>query len=305
MPELPEVETIARDLNKKIKGRTIAGVWYDWPQMVHLELGGTRKTLAHHPKSRLAFKKLLVGRKITDVSRRAKNILMHLSSNYILLVHPKMTGHLLLGKWKIGRGRPRPISRGAIQEKVNSYIHFLLGFKDGSMIGFSDARKFGKILFGTREGVLASRDLSELGPEPLESDFTLPVFKNIVANSSGRAKQFLLNQKKIAGIGNIYADESLWASKIHPLRRVESLKPKEIKLLYKSIRRILTEAIRLRGTSMSDYRDARGLAGGYLKKIKAYGREGEPCPRCGAKIKRIVIGARSASFCLKCQKNMG
>lgn len=302
MPELPEVETIASDLKKKIKGKKIARVWYDSPQQIHLELGGARKNLGHHPKSRSVFEKLIVGKSVADVSRRAKNVLIYLSDNHILLVHPKMTGHLLLGKWRLEKGKQKPVSNGAMQEKVNSYIHFLIVFGDGSMMGFSDARKFGKILFGTKRAVMSSRDLSGLGPEPLEDDFTLSVFKNIAANSRGRAKQFLLNQKKIAGIGNIYADESLWASQIHPLRRIESLKAEEIKLLYASIKRILSAAVRLRGTSMSDYRDASGRSGGYMRQIKAYGREGEPCPRCKTKIKRIVIGARSASFCPKCQK---
>src|SRR5689334_13803563 len=105
MPELPEVETIATDLNKKIKGKTISGVWYDSPQQIHLELGGSRKNLGHHPKSREDFKKLILNKKIIDVSRRAKNVLIHLSDNHILLVHPKMTGHLLLGKWKLEDGR--------------------------------------------------------------------------------------------------------------------------------------------------------------------------------------------------------
>ncbi len=302
MPELPEVETIATDLRNAIVGKTIAGVWYDSPQQIHLELGGGRKNLGHHPSSRSVFKRLVVNKKIISVSRRAKNVLINLSDNHILLVHPKMTGHLLLGKWRLDKGKQLPVSKGAISEKVNSYIHFLITFSDGLMMGFSDARKFGKILFGTSDAVFASRDLSELGPEPLKDDFTLELFRSIVANSRGRAKQFLLNQKKIAGIGNIYADESLWASKIHPLCRVESLRSKETELLYHSIKRILSHAVRMRGTSMSDYRDASGESGGYMSRIKAYGREGEPCPRCGTNIKRIVIGARSASFCPKCQK---
>lgn len=302
MPELPEVETIATDLNKNIKGKKIARVWYDWPKMIHLVSAPVRRNLAHHPKSKKDFERDLIGRKITSVTRRQKNVMINLSEDKILAVHPKMTGHFLFGKWVLDGSRPVPMSAGAIQEKVNSYIHFLIWFSDGSMLGFSDARKFGRILFGSRDGVMNSKELSELGPEPLSTDFTLALFCELVRGSRGKAKQFLLNQSKIAGIGNIYADETLWASRVHPQRRMETLRPGEVRTIYKNIRKILTSAVKLRGTSMSDYRDASGQSGGYMAQIKVYGKEGEPCPRCGTNIKRIVIGARSAHFCPHCQK---
>lgn len=303
MPELPEVETMARDLRGRIAGKTISRVWYDWPKSIHLERAGTkRQNLGHHPPSRNFFETEIAGLKILSVSRRAKNILIYLSRNKLLLIHPKMTGHFLSGKWRIEHNRVIPLSEGAVREKINSYIHFLLWFADGSMIGFSDARKFGKILFGDREAVFSSRDLSLLGPEPLEKEFTIAVFREIIARSRGKTKQFLLNQRKIAGIGNIYADESLWAARIHPERRIETLRDSEIILLYRAIRRILQDAVSRRGTSMADYRDTEGALGRYMPRIKVYGRKDEPCPRCKTPIRRIVIAARSAHFCPRCQR---
>jgi len=309
VPELPEVETMARDLKKAIVGKTIRKVWYDWPKMIHLELENGRRHLGHHPASRTMFGRKLRGLKVVSVSRRAKNVLIGLSGDHILAVHPKMTGHFLSGQWIMRGGKPLPASYGlsrrqaeAIREKVNSYIHFLLWFKDGSMLGYSDARKFGRIIFGAKEKVLGSKELSSLGPEPLGSDLDLPALRKILSSSRGRIKQMLLDQTKIAGIGNIYADEILWTSKVHPLRRANSLSDGEAKALFNNIKKVLTSAIKMRGTSMSDYRDASGESGGYMRLIKVYGREGEPCLRCRMLIKRIVIAARSAHFCPRCQR---
>ena len=154
---------------------------------------------------------------------------------------------------------------------------------------------------GDEDVILQSRDLKSLGPEPLEKDFNEVIFKKIVKSSRGKAKQFLLDQNKIAGIGNIYADEILWRVKIHPLRRVETLKDSEIKRLFEFIKRVLTEAVRYRGTSKTDYRDAYGKKGSYVERLMVYGRRGKKCSRCGNKIERMTIGTRSASFCSKCQ----
>lgn len=309
MPELPEVETIVSDLNRLISGKVIKKVWFDTPKQISIieaKKGAIRRfNLGRFKNKSSEFTRAIADKKIIKVGRRAKNILVFLSGDKVLLLHPKMTGHLLLGNWQIGRALPLPQGAGAIQEKVNNHIHFILEFRDKSMLGFSDARKFGKILFGERQAILKSDDLKLLGPEPLHKDFTLGEFRKIVAGTALRskveAKRFLLDQSKIAGIGNIYSDEILWLAKINPTRRVRSLKEAEIRQIYKAIIKILRKAVKYRGTSMSDYRDTSGKSGEYMKHILVYGRTGEKCFRCGGIIKRIVLGGRSAHFCPKCQ----
>lgn len=315
MPELPEVETIASDLNRLISGKHIKNVWFDFPKQISIMASESltykgkiidRLNLAASPKNQDEFIRILKGKKIIKVSRRAKNVLIHLSSHKMLLIHPKMTGHLLIGRWKLYNSRQIPANSVEINEKVNSYIHFLISFTDGTMLAFSDARKFGKILLADEDVLLKSRDLRLLGPEPLKKGFNLEAFRKIIKDSilrgNAKAKQFLLNQNKIAGIGNIYSDDILWLSKIHPLRPIKSLKDSEIKLLFESIKKILEKAVKHRGTSMSDYRDPSGKSGSYMKHILVYGKKGEKCSRCGSEITRIVAGARSAHFCAVCQK---
>lgn len=299
MPELPEVQTMATDLDRNISGKKIVGIWFDWPKMIHII--SSKKNIKHHPRSIESFEKELKNLKIKSVKRRAKNVLINLSNNTLLAIHPRMTGHFVIGKWKITKNKPVPISAGALKEKINSYIHFLIEFSDGDMLGFSDARKFGKIIYGWEEDVINSKELKDLGPEPLSKDLDLEIFKNILSNSRGNIKSLLLNQKKISGIGNIYADESLFKARINPLRKADTLSDEEIKRLYKAIENILLKAIKLRGTSMSDYRDALGEKGEYMKLIKVYGRKGKECKTCGTEIKRIVIGSRGTHYCPKCQ----
>lgn len=313
MPELPEVETIASDLNSIVRGRNISGVWYDSPKQISVLLPQPiirsgkifdRINLVGRDsaKGKKIFQQNLADSKIINVSRRAKNVLFRLSGGRMLLIHPKKTGHLLVGKWRIASGRPIPISPPSVKEKINSYIHLILILDDGDMIGFSDARKFGKILLGSERAIMGSRDIKNLGPEPLEKEFDSAAFAKIVKSSKGRAKQFLLKQEKIAGIGNIYSDDILWLACINPLRRVGTLKKREIKNIFNAIKRILAKAVRLRGTSMSDYRDPSGETGGYMRHILVYGRHGAKCRRCGTEIKRIAVGGRSAHFCPRCQK---
>ncbi|MEK7077014.1 MAG: zinc finger domain-containing protein, partial [Patescibacteria group bacterium] len=171
----------------------------------------------------------------------------------------------------------------------------------GDMLALSDLRRFAKLICGPKELVLNLPELKKLGPEPLERAFTCEKFLEILDRKTGRVKQILLDQSVISGVGNIYADEILWFSKIHPLRKVELLKDAEKKILYRAIKFILKRGLRYRGTSIDDYRDARGRRGKYDLVRYVYQRESEPCRRCGAKIKRIKIAGRSAHFCPKCQ----
>lgn len=291
MPELPEVETIVKGLRKEIIGRRIKGVWLGWPRLVK----------SHTPEK---FAAVLKGRTITGVERRGKNILIGLSGRpeMTLLAHQKMTGHFMVGRWKLSGGRWESLERGHLGHKKNSYIRLMLSLNDGRGLGLSDVRKFAKIVLGEREKIENLPELRKLGPEPLDSGFTFSEFEKIAKNKKGAAKRVLLDQNFIAGIGNIYSDEILWLSRIHPLQPLSSLSREKLLKLFKALKLVLKKAVRLRGSSVSDYRDSSGKPGSYAKTRFVYARKGEPCPRCGAKIISMRVGGRTAHFCGKCQK---
>lgn len=289
MPELPEVETTVRYLKKKVRGRTFFDVWSDWEKTVK------------KPKSFDDFKKELKGKKILDVRRRAKNVLFDLSEGKTLLVHQKMTGHLLVGKWKKERGSWQP-PQGPLSDKNNSYIHLMFIFKDGSMMALSDLRKFAKVELWDSDKLKESEGMKGLGPEPLEKDFTFAKFKKQLKGQTRKIKQVLMDPSVIAGIGNIYSDEILWEAKVHPLKKASELSEGELGRIYKAIGKILPLAVKLQGESFSDYRTPLGEKGGYDDERKVYRKEGEKCSRCGGEIKRIKVGGRSAHFCPRCQK---
>lgn len=291
MPELPEVQTIVNDLKTKVIGRKIIDIWTDWPK--YFRLSGSEKL----------FRKRIIGKKITGIERQAKNILFHLSDNHLLLVHQKLSGHLLFGKWEMRNGMwESKISGPLLEDRNNQYIRLIFFFDDSYMMALSDLRRFAKILCGTREEILNLPDLKNLGPEPLNPQFTFNKFKKLFENKRGRIKQVLMEPTFISGIGNIYADEILWSAKIHPLARVEELKEPELKKIYSAMKKILKKALKLRGSSIDDYRDAFGRRGTYELTRRVYQREKKPCFRCGEPIKRLKIGGRSAHFCPKCQK---
>jgi formamidopyrimidine-DNA glycosylase len=291
MPELPEVQIIVDDLNRKIKGRVITDVWTDAPNLIKEPF--------------VKFKKGIVGRKIMRVDRRAKNILIYLDSDKLLLIHLRMTGHLLIGQWgfkKVGQVlKPVVLKNGSFAEKVNSYLHVIFSLDDGRMLALSDLRKFAKVVFGDAEQVKASAKLGGLGPEATEVGFE--ALRNILKGSKKPVKKLLMDQDKIAGIGNIYSDEILFDAKIHPLSLADSLSVKRQERLYDSMRKILQKAIKLRGASVSDFRDTEGEEGFYALQSLVYRHEAESCPGgCPGKVKRIKIGGRSSYFCPGCQK---
>lgn len=294
MPELPEVQTIVNDLNKKVLGRRIVGAWFDWPKMIK------------PPSSPSTFEKSLKDAKILKINRRAKYIKIYLDNNRLLLIHQKLTGHLLVGKWRVkkegGKWVVQSLLKGPLEEKVNDYIHLIFYLDDGRMIGLSDLRKFGTAREGKIEDIEKLSELRTLGPEPLEKNFTVDRFINLIGKEKRKVKQVLMDQEVIAGIGNIYSDDILWTAKIHPLKPANRLREKELRALWKAMREVLTRALRLRGTSISDFRDTAGEGGYYTKARKVYRREGEPCPRCGMKIKRVKLAARSVHFCPHCQE---
>ncbi len=302
MPELPEVQTIVNDLNKKIRGQRITGIWFDTPKLIK------------KPRPQ-ELERQIKGLKITAIKRRGKNILIYLSqqstvnSQQLLLIHQKLTGHLLLGKWKIKKttnNKQQVISlfKGSLEERVNNYIHLIFYLDSGWQLALSDLRKFAKVLLASKEEIENLPELKKLGPEPLDKNFTFAQFKILIGSEKRKIKQVLMGQEVIAGIGNIYSDEILWQAKIHPFKPANHLTEKELKILWLAMRQILKKAVRLRGTSTSDYRDTAGKPGAYTRTRLVYQREDEPCQRCQNLIKRIKIGGRSAHFCPKCQKNV-
>ncbi|MDD4930798.1 MAG: DNA-formamidopyrimidine glycosylase [Candidatus Colwellbacteria bacterium] len=290
MPELPEVESTVRGLSPLIVGRKIVSVWSDAPKLIR---SGTFAD----------FKDNIRGRKVVSISRRAKNILIGLDGGYTLLIHLKMTGHLMVGRWSFLKDKGREIAKtdssGAMSDKVNNYVHVIFVLDDGNMLALSDLRKFAKVSLGKTEELFYKEKLDQIGPEA--TDIPLLDFEKALKSSKRSIKQVLLDQEKIAGIGNIYSDDILWKARIHPLRPSISLTSTEIKAIYKAMREILNIAIKLRGTSISDYRDVRGEKGGYGPKRLVYRRDGEPCKRCGTPITKLKVGGRTARFCPSCQ----
>jgi len=287
MPELPEVETVKRGLAKTITGKTIAFFTCDTKKMLNQPLPFYQKTLK--------------GLKIMALDRRAKMIIIRLSKDWNILVHLKMTGQLVYcgGRKSVIGGHP--IKEG-FEKDPNRFTHATFAFTDKSRLFFNDVRKFGWVrLF--RGAELAKVLGHELGPEPLEKSYTIEAFqRELQKRPNNRIKQFLMDNKNVVGIGNIYSDEICYYAKVRPDRRVRTLKESEIKLLFKGIKHILSEAIKYEGTSISDYVNALGEAGAYTKKLKVYGRYDEKCLKCRGVVRRLKIGGRTSSFCPECQK---
>jgi formamidopyrimidine-DNA glycosylase len=289
MPELPEVETTVRDLKKKVLGRTFVDVWTDFEKIVK------------KPGSFKKFKKEIIGKKIKDIRRRAKFIIFDLSEDKSLLVHQRLTGHLLVGNWEKNEGKWKNDST-FLSDRVNTYIHLMFWLDNGLMIALSDLRKFTKMeIFDTKE--IESLDkIKKLGPEPLEEEFTFEKFKERVKDKKRKIKQVLMDQEIISGIGNIYASEILFKAEIHPFKKANDLSEEELRKIYRSIKKVLKRAVELRGESFADWRDADGKKGSFDDERNVYQKEGEKCPRCGGTIKRKKINNRSTYFCPKCQK---
>ena len=288
MPELPEVETTVKGLNKKVPSRTFIDAWSDWEKIVK------------KPKNFSEFKKEIKNKKIKKAWRRAKNIIIDLSDGYSLLIHQKMTGHLLVGKWIKINNIWKPEKAGPLNDPYNRFLHLIFFLDNGEMIALSDARKFAKVELWKTDELLNSKEFKNLGPEPLEKSFTFEKFKKIFENRKGKVKQIIMNPEVIAGVGNIYASESLWVAKIHPEKNIAKLSEKELKSLYEAIIKVLTLGVKLGGESFSDYRKPDGTKGDFDSERKVYKREGQKCHRCGGKIKRIKVAQRSAFYCPNC-----
>ncbi len=274
MPELPEVETIRRQIEPAIVGRVIESV-------VVLDERWTR------PIDPREVERALAGRRIEGVERRGKYLLLRLDADRTLAMHLRMTGNLLIGE------------PGAEHRHLRASIEL----DDGTRLLFTDARRFGQavILEGDRlDDYFASR----LGVEPLSKALTAEELCRLASGRRAPLKSFLLNQTGVAGIGNIYADEALHRAALHPLSPAGSMKPEDCERLRDGIVATLEAGLRSGGASVDDYRDARGERGSMQDEFLVHTREGKPCPRCGAEIRRIVIAGRSTYFCPSCQRRL-
>jgi len=288
MPELPEVETIKIGLAKLLPGRVIKDVWYDWD-----------KSFPNAPADVARF---LVGAKIQKVRRRAKVLIIELSGGWALIIHLKMTGQLIFtGKnERFGAGHPSQDMVGELPAKSTRVI---LDFTDGSKLYFNDQRKFGWMRLMPALEIPEIDFFKKVGPEPLDADFTVGQFiDRLMRRKNTSVKAALLDQSVIAGVGNIYADESLWSAKIHPASLVGAVPKAKLVTLYDSIRDILTLSIRKGGSTDRNYVDAQGRKGSFLAFANVFRREGEPCPRCGTPIEKIRVAGRGTHICPKEQR---
>lgn len=294
MPELPEVEVIVKELRPQLVGRRIVDVQTDWPKYFRL------------PTAEADFRSCIRGRQIRAVGRRAKYILIHLSGAHLLLVHQKISGRLLVGRWvrtppgQYRHSRWQPVSSANNMPPKGRFIHLVFQLDSGEQLALSDLRKFAKVLCGPEPVILNLPELRDLGPEPLSPQFTFLKFERLFHRKRGDLKQVLMDPTFIAGIGNLYSDEILYAAGMHPLSRVEHLNRSELHLLYRCIRSVLRKAIRLGGTGSPG---PDGSKQGYDRVLSVYGREGQKCPRRHP-IERIKIGSRSAHFCPVEQKRL-
>lgn len=304
MPELPEVETLRRELVSAIKGKTIKSASLDWPKMVK-------------PLTAEQFRQKIKGKKIVDVKRRSKVLIFDLSGPLSLVIHLKLTGQLVYQAGKLASkqvskrvvgGHPLPLrpseaspQKGGLDNLPNKFTHVIFDFNDGSKLYFNDMRKFGWARLVDDLGV--AEIIERHGPEPLTKEFSLSYFLSILNKYPNRKiKQILLDQKLIGGLGNIYCDESCFCAKILPTRIAKKIKPAETKKLFSCINQVIKLAIAKKGTSADTYVQLDGRPGGMVPYLKVYGRKGEKCRRCGGMIERIKVNGRGTHFCESCQK---
>jgi formamidopyrimidine-DNA glycosylase len=290
MPELPEVETMARDLAPLLEGARIDDAWWDWPRVIR------------HPEPE-TFGHAIRGRRVLRVGRRAKWLLLDLSGDTVLAIQVKMTGQLFV------------LPAGSTHDQ---HVHLRLTLDPGLVAGgrreagprwllLRDVRKFARVgLYerapdGTILGPTAGELMGAFGPEPLEATFTLPAFRRRLRARHGRLKSMLMDQSFIAGVGNIYADEALWRARLHPLRNGGRLNARQEARLYLAIRSVLSEAVERRGSSVDAYTAPEG-DGEMQEHLDVYQRTGLPCRRCGRAIRRLVLSQRGTHFCSWCQR---
>jgi formamidopyrimidine-DNA glycosylase len=297
MPELPEVETVARDLQRWVAGAQITDAEVRWDRTIR------------HPQPPEQFVAEVRGAQIERVGRRAKSVLIHLADGRVMTVALRMTGALIVAP----PGTPD-----------DKYARVIFRLADGRELRYRDVRKFGRIGLWEGGGLRRRRTtkvrkrvaestapyrvgdvFGRHGPEPLATTFSAARLAERLRGRSARLKTLLLDQSFVAGVGNIYADEALWRARLHPLRAADTLTGPEIARLHRALRAVLRQGIHNRGASFADYVGADGEPGANAEQLAVYRRTGEPCLRCGTRIERVVVGQRSTHFCPRCQRAAG
>jgi formamidopyrimidine-DNA glycosylase len=274
VPELPEVETIVGDLRPHLVGRTIVRAELGFPAIVR------------HPEPE-SFIDAVAGMRVQSVARRGKYILIALQNAVFLVVHLGMTGQLRI----VDAATP-----------VEKHTHATFYLDDGRQLRYRDPRRFGRLLLGTQQELVASKKMPRLGPEPIDPGFAAEELYRRLRKRRAPLKAVLLDQSAIAGVGNIYADESLHLARLRPSRSASSISKQSARRLHESLRESLQAAIANRGSSVDTYRDAWGKMGGQQEKLLVYGRAGEPCFTCGRPLSAIRIAGRTTVFCRRCQR---
>lgn len=314
MPELPEVHTTATMLGKLVVGHTIADVWTDY-NSPH----SAGKDNIKDPAFFAVFQKTLIGARIVKTHRRGKNVLIDIEGDghsggkkgggqgiakHTIIVHMKMTGHLLYGKYrKSGSGKNiswEAISPETLKDPFSRFVHMMISFADGTHLALADVRKFAKVTVVPTASADKSPHLADIGPEPLSHAFTFPLFQErLLTRPTGKIKLVLMDPAVLAGIGNIYSDEILWAAGVHPASTVAKVPLAKMKEIFKKSKEILKKGIDFGGDSTSDYRNPMGERGAFHYHHRAYRNTGRACERrgCTGTIHRLAMGGRGAHFC--------
>lgn len=299
MPELPEVTTTVNGLNEVMKKLTIKDVWSDY----FVKTANKRTDNIKNKKYFENFKRELIGEKFINAERKGKYVLMHFTNNKSVLIHMKMTGHLLYGNYS-WNGKKWVTNDPLLSDSFNQFVHLIFNLSDGKSLAFSDMRKFAKVLMFETDKKNSHIDLVKIGPEPLDRLSKETLKNQILKRPSWNIKTVLMDQEILAGVGNIYSDEILWTASVHPERTPKSLTQKEIADIWKATIEILNHSISMGGDSMSDYRNIYGEKGKFQNAHKVYRRTKETCLKKGCKgtIKRKIIDGRSGHFCDTHQK---
>lgn len=288
MPELPEVETVCRGLARLLPGRHITAVDFDWAKAF--------------PNAPADVRQFVLGGAVTAVRRRAKVLLIELSTNYSLVIHLKMTGQLVFRSPAANFGAGHP-NESLVGELPDRSTRVTLTFADDSQLFFNDQRKFGWMRLLPTTEVMNLDFFQKVGPEPLAADFTWQQLRDrLMRRKNSNIKAVLLDQTVVAGIGNIYADESLWGAKIHPESLVRDIPERQIKTLFSELQFVLRLAIEKGGSTDKNYVSAEGKKGSYLSFARVFRRENQACPRCGATIVKTRVAGRGTHTCPVCQK---
>lgn len=274
MPELPEVETIRRQLAPAVQGRRVEAIDVIDPRW-------------SDPAPPEAIAQAVGGRRIETLTRRGKWLVWTLADEVHLVMHLRMTGNLLL------------VPPGDTERR---FLRVRMDLDDGRHVLFCDARRFGTGIVLLGDSALEEYFSSRVGVEPLEPGFTGDALREMAQGRRQPVKAFLLSQERVAGVGNIYADEALWRAKVHPLRPIGTLRPPQFELLRDAVVEVLELGIDSRGATIDDYRDAEGVQGSFQSRFQVHTREGQPCPRCGARIRKIRAAGRGTYFCPRCQR---